>query len=472
MNHRSFACLFALAAMVLAAGRTAAQNSTLLADNFTQDSTLNTTLWTTSSSFLNSLAAASSSPAGSFVAPQLDFSSQSGMQLTGPNQDYEFTGVQSLSTFSAPFTVVVNVTAVQGTANPFEIYLASADLTEFTSLAANVSPTYDGFWANAPNVSQIWQLGEQFSPPILPSFNTSYTVTVVVDGQGQATTTVSSNGTTFGTVSGLQVGTGQLYLVLAQRIGLAPTGSQVASWANVGVTVPSVTTISSSIQMNDINVYNSAECELGGNTCFSIQQNFWVQGDTWFQNAVQLEFSDGWYARQVWCEYIHTICPVYGEWIALSGPPFPLISLVSSISGNVLYFTASFGQIYVNTYSTSVPAGSSFEAGPLSSKLPVGPRSEPELILVGEGGGAEATFYPQTSGYVTGGLANSGGSEPTTLVPMTGACQSDSGETESGLGWLVPVLNKDTFFGFNNYTGDKGVKIVPGAILGLMCPSS
>jgi hypothetical protein len=131
----------------------AAQSSTLLADNFT--------LWTTSSALLTALAAASSSPLASFVTPQLSFS-QSGMQMTGPTEDYQTTGVQSLSAFTAPYTVVTYVAATQGTGDPFEIFLASADLTQFLTVTANVSPVYGGFWATAPNISQIWQLGEQF----------------------------------------------------------------------------------------------------------------------------------------------------------------------------------------------------------------------------------------------------------------------------------------------------------------------
>jgi len=205
------------------------RSSKLLVANFTS--------WTTSSAFLSSLATNSSSPPASFVAPQLSFSS-SGMQMTGPTQDYQTTGMQSLSTFTAPFTVVTQVMATEGTGDPFEIFLASADFTQFLTVTANVNPVYDGIWANAPNISQLWQLGNQFSPPISPAFNTPYQIVIAVDAQGAATVKVKSNGTVLGTMSGLQPGTGPFYLVLGQRIGNAATGSQVADWSSVRVTTP------------------------------------------------------------------------------------------------------------------------------------------------------------------------------------------------------------------------------------------
>ena len=118
-----------------------------LEDDFTKDTSLSMSLWTDNSPYLVSLASASSSPPASFVIPTLSFS-PSGMKMTGPNEDFQTTGVQSLSTFTPPFTVLAWATAVKGTANPFEIFLASSDLSQFLTVTANVSPTYDGMWGN------------------------------------------------------------------------------------------------------------------------------------------------------------------------------------------------------------------------------------------------------------------------------------------------------------------------------------
>jgi hypothetical protein len=77
----------------------AQQHTVQLSDNFTQ--------WTTSSNLLNSLAADFNC---TFVPARLGFSSR-GLHVTGTTDDFQLTGVQSLSTFTVPFTVVANVLA-------------------------------------------------------------------------------------------------------------------------------------------------------------------------------------------------------------------------------------------------------------------------------------------------------------------------------------------------------------------------
>jgi len=196
----------------------------------------NLTLWTSNSSFLSSLAFATSNPSGTFVPPQTVFSGTTGLQMSGLTQDFTLTGLQSLSTFSAPFNVVAQVAPIQGTGNPFAIYLVSADLSHYLTLHANVSPTYQGFWANAPNVDYLYNLGEQFSPSFVPNLNEEYKVVMQVNATGIGTVKVYGGGKLLGTLSNLQAGTGPFYLVIGQRIGLAPTGSQVADWYSINVT--------------------------------------------------------------------------------------------------------------------------------------------------------------------------------------------------------------------------------------------
>jgi hypothetical protein len=215
-----------LVTCVLLAQPTSAQTGLL--DNFT--------LWTASSSFLNNLAGATSSPPGTFVAPQTTFTGLTGLQMSGVTEDYTLTGIQSLSTFTAPFTVITQVMPVQGTANPFAIYLVSADLTQYLTLHANVNPVYEGFWADAPNVDYLYNLGKQFPHNFVPQMNTEYKVVMKVGATGLAIVRVYAAGKLLGTLHGLQVGTGPFYLVLGQRIGLAEAGSQVADWSSVKVT--------------------------------------------------------------------------------------------------------------------------------------------------------------------------------------------------------------------------------------------
>lgn len=188
--------------------------------------------WTTDSSFLVALAQASSNPPAVFVVPTLGFG-QLGLEMTGITQDFQTTGMQSLQTYSTPFTFAAVATITQGAANPIEIFLVSSDLSQYLTVSVNLSPVYEGMWVNATNIGQLWQLGEQFQPPIIPSLNTSYQFTLTVDASGDATVTVMSQGVTLGTLSNLTPGKGQFYVVLGQRIGNAPPGSQTAFWKYV-----------------------------------------------------------------------------------------------------------------------------------------------------------------------------------------------------------------------------------------------
>ena len=232
-------CLLASIVVIVGLDRASAQGKTLLSDNFTKDSSLDSKLWTKSSNFLKALASASSSPPASFVSPHLSFSSKSGMRLEGPTEDYETTAVQSLETFKPPFTVVTFVTVIQGTADIFEIFLTNSDLTKFLTVTGDANSTYEGIWATAQNVSDLWQLGEEFSPAISLELGTTYQVTIKVGAQGDAIAIVeNTKGTVLSSISNLRPGTGPFYLVLGQRIGDAPAGTQVADWSSVSVSTP------------------------------------------------------------------------------------------------------------------------------------------------------------------------------------------------------------------------------------------
>lgn len=136
----------------------------LLSDNFI--------LWTASSPLLNNLAAAWNGGASGFVAPRTIFTGLTGLQMSGLTQNNTLTGLQSLATFSTPWTVTVQVRPIEGTANPFAIFLVNADLSQYLVLYANVNTAFafEGFWGNAPNIGSLDFLGEQFSPNIVPQF--------------------------------------------------------------------------------------------------------------------------------------------------------------------------------------------------------------------------------------------------------------------------------------------------------------
>lgn len=236
MKRRHLGLLAALTAILLTGTRSTAQASTLLVDHFDQDSVLNKDVWTDHSVLLRALAKASSTPPSSFVVPRLGFGDGTGAEMSGPTAEFQTTGLQSLSAFAPPFQVTIDVSAMEGTANPFEVLLVSDNLRQYVTVTANVNPLYIGMYGDAPNIAASTDLGRQFRPRIQPEFGTLYEIVIVIDARGVAAATAKdASGAVLGTVSHMKAGKGPFYLVLGQRIGLAQPAPQVAEWKNVEV---------------------------------------------------------------------------------------------------------------------------------------------------------------------------------------------------------------------------------------------
>jgi hypothetical protein len=219
-----------------------------LADNFTSDTSLNPNLWVTQSSILTSLARASSSPSSTLLNPTLSFGS-SGMQMSGVNADYQLTGIQSLPSFTPPFSINTTVMGTVAHGNPFYVYLVNSNLTDYFSLAGNLNPSsgVPGFWIDYPTAASLSSLG--ISIYSNPTIDIWYTVEMAVDTNGNGACAITANGNLLVSESGFSVGTGPFYLVLAQREGLPDeSGTNVALWQSVyensgaGITAATVTT--------------------------------------------------------------------------------------------------------------------------------------------------------------------------------------------------------------------------------------
>jgi hypothetical protein len=213
-----------------------------LTDDFTTDNNLNTTLWTTSSDFLSALASASSSPPAQWLTPTLNFGS-AGMQMSGVNDIYEFTGIQSHSTFASSFTFNTTVMGTDAHGFAFDVYIISGDLSKYFVVGGNLNPangSYYGMWVNYSGSGT--PLGD--APQDLlygrPSTSVFYTIQMSVDTVGNGSVSLlAPDGGTLASQSGLAVGTGSFYVVLAQREGLPfVTGPNVAVWQSVAIDVP------------------------------------------------------------------------------------------------------------------------------------------------------------------------------------------------------------------------------------------
>lgn len=226
-----------------------------LQDTFYADAGLNPYLWQTESGLLTSLAAANGNKQKS---PNISFS-PSGMQLSGIGH-HDFMGVQSAAAYRAPFSFATTVSGLSQNGVPFQIYLVSADMQQWLSVAGHLGgrphprtdvrlgffgpyggasfgiPTGDGYspdygvWVNhTGNGLPISALGEKLFPG--PVANVPYTIQVSVGSDGLASVTLLQSGG--GVLAGqtVPVGTGPFYVVLAGRDG----GSH-ALWQSVQLT--------------------------------------------------------------------------------------------------------------------------------------------------------------------------------------------------------------------------------------------
>jgi hypothetical protein len=218
---------------------------------------LNPALWVPQGNVLSALTAMNGAAP---ITPSISFG-PAGMQMAGTGGPMQFAGLQSRVPYSAPFTFSARVTASAQFAIPFEVYLVSADLHQWISLAGHVggaghrdgdvrvggalpffhgavniplgerpSPEH-GVWLNYSGSGQpISALGNKIAEHAAPGIPYAIQITVGQDGMASAAFQDAA-GLTLGGQSGLPVGMGPFYIVLAERDG--PTFS---SWQSVQLT--------------------------------------------------------------------------------------------------------------------------------------------------------------------------------------------------------------------------------------------
>ena len=226
-------------------------------ESFAAEPGLNAGLWTTQSGVLASLAAVRGA---SFISPYLAFG-PAGMQMSGASVFRQITGVQSVGSYVAPFTLTATVSGGAELAVPFEVYLVSADLRQWLSLAGHLggagrregdirlggglpgfrgsvniplgerrSPEH-GVWINyTGSALPISALGVKIFEEPRAGVPYAIQMTVGADGVGSVAF-LSPDGMTLGVRGGLPVGNGPFNVVLASRDGAAS-----ANWNSVQLT--------------------------------------------------------------------------------------------------------------------------------------------------------------------------------------------------------------------------------------------
>ena len=223
-------------------------------DVFTSDAGLNPSVWFMQTPLVQSLAQWNASAP---MPPMLAFG-PGGMQMSGVNGPGQFTGIQSIGVYMAPFALTATVSGLAPEGIPFEVYLVSPDLRQWLSVAGHLggmgrrheevgvrtpfggfrvpvgegrSPEY-GIWANWTGSAQpISALGNKIYPEPIPGV--PYTITMTVDAGGMGSVSIQDpSGISLGAMNAMPVGTGPFNVVLASR-RMGPT---FANWQSVQLT--------------------------------------------------------------------------------------------------------------------------------------------------------------------------------------------------------------------------------------------
>jgi len=223
-------------------------------DVFTSDAGLNPSVWMMQTPLIQSLAQWNASIP---MPPMLAFS-PAGMQMSGVNGPGQITGIQSVDAYMAPFTLTATVSGLAAEGIPFDVYLVSADLRQWLSVAGHLggaggprggvgvrtpfggfrvpmgggpSPEF-GIWANWSGSGQlISTLGNKIYPAPIPGV--PYTITMTVGPDGIASVALQDpSGLTLGAMNAMPVGPGPFNVVLASR----RFGPTFANWQSVQLT--------------------------------------------------------------------------------------------------------------------------------------------------------------------------------------------------------------------------------------------
>ena len=266
----------ALAAMVVTASPARAASgapaNSLLYDDFTHDTGLNTSLWQING------------PVGSVFGPDevgvnmitlVPTFSSSGMMIDQVNESQEEGTIQSNANFTPPFTATALVEGTVSNGHTFGFAISSANASSGVTVYGNLNPLncshlgdcgnpstcgvsanssilpdqcYYGIDAKVGTNGSSWAHHAKLY--LTPSVNVTYTLQISIDASGDGWYAVSQGGQLLG-AGNEQVGTGPFWLILYQGEGspVEHPGPNQAYWLSVSVT-PVATTFSTTTTLS------------------------------------------------------------------------------------------------------------------------------------------------------------------------------------------------------------------------------
>ncbi len=237
----------------------------LLHDDFTQDTSLNQSLWQVNGPVGSVLGL---DDAGiSLITLEPSFSS-AGMEIAQINASEEVGTIQSIENFTPPFTATATVEGTVSNGHTFGFAISSTNASYGVLIYGNLNPTncshlgdcgdptvcgtpansaipqnqcYYGIDGKTGRGGGSWEGKTKLY--LTPSVNVTYTLQISVDASGNAQYSVSQGGQVLGTATA-QVRTGPFYIILEQGEGapVAHPGPNQAYWMSVSLT-PSTTPI-------------------------------------------------------------------------------------------------------------------------------------------------------------------------------------------------------------------------------------
>ena len=244
---------------------TRAASGPMLYDDFTHDTSLNASLWVING------------PVGSVMGPDdagfnqvtlVPSFSSTGMEIAQVNKSQEEGTIESIASFTPPFTAVAVVEGTVSNGHTFGFAIASGDASSGVLVYGNLNPTNCSHLGDCSDPSVCGTPANSAIPAnqcyygidvkvaknatswphvaalyLTPSVNVFYTLQISVDASGSAQYSVSQGGQLLGQ-STAQVGTGPFYVVMEQAEGapVATPGPNQAYWSSVSVGPLVVTT--------------------------------------------------------------------------------------------------------------------------------------------------------------------------------------------------------------------------------------
>jgi len=245
--------------------------NSLLYDDFTHDTSLNSSLWQINGP-IGSVYGSDDVGGGATVIPLEPAFSSKGMEIAQADASYEVGTIQSIENFTPPFSATAAVEGTVSNGHTFGFAVASANASSGVVIYGNLNPTdcshlndcndtsvcgvpansaippnqcYYGMDAKIGKGGGSWGSKVDLYPS--PSVNVTYTLQIAVSASGSAQYSVSQGGQLLGQNTA-QIGTGPFYVIIEQGEGapVAHPGPNQAFWMSVGVAsgVTSVTTTS------------------------------------------------------------------------------------------------------------------------------------------------------------------------------------------------------------------------------------